>query len=228
VEQRILLIEDEPGLVMTLTDRLVGEGYLVESCLDGDSGLGQASGGTYDLILLDVMLPRKSGLDVCRQLRQNGVDTPILMLTARSQVVDKVVGLQLGADDYLTKPFDMMELLARVGALLRRAPKAASNNPLSYRFGQVQVNFKSGEVVRDGNPVALSAREFHLLRYLIDHRGAVVSREELLTEVWGYEAMPETRTVDVHMAWLRQKLEPNPKHPEFILTLRGLGYKFAG
>jgi two-component system, OmpR family, alkaline phosphatase synthesis response regulator PhoP len=150
------------------------------------------------------------------------------MLTARSQVVDKVVGLQLGADDYLTKPFDMMELLARVGALLRRAPKAASNNPLSYRFGQVQVNFKSGEVVRDGNPVALSAREFHLLRYLIDHRGAVVSREELLTEVWGYEAMPETRTVDVHMAWLRQKLEPNPKHPEFILTLRGLGYKFAG
>jgi two-component system alkaline phosphatase synthesis response regulator PhoP len=228
VEQRILLIEDEPGLVMTLTDRLVGEGYLVESCQDGDSGLGQASGGTYDLILLDVMLPRKSGLDVCRQLRQSGVDTPILMLTARSQVVDKVVGLQLGADDYLTKPFDMMELLARVGALLRRAPKAASNNPLSYKFGQVQVNFKSGEVVRDGNPIALSAREFHLLRYLIDHRGAVVSREELLTEVWGYEAMPETRTVDVHMAWLRQKLEPNPKHPEFILTLRGLGYKFAG
>jgi two-component system alkaline phosphatase synthesis response regulator PhoP len=228
VEQRILLIEDEPGLVMTLTDRLVGEGYLVESCSDGDTGLSQASGGTYDLILLDVMLPRKSGLDVCRQLRQNGVDTPILMLTARSQVVDKVVGLQLGADDYLTKPFDMMELLARVGALLRRAPKAASTNPLSYRFGQVQVNFKSGEVVREGNPVALSAREFHLLRYLIDHRGAVVSREELLTEVWGYEAMPETRTVDVHMAWLRQKLEPNPKHPEFILTLRGLGYKFAG
>ncbi len=228
MEQRILLIEDEPGLVMTLTDRLVGEGYLVESCSDGESGLGQANGSTYDLILLDVMLPKKSGLDVCRQLRQSGIETPILMLTARSQVVDKVVGLQLGADDYLTKPFDMMELLARVGALLRRAPKAASNNPLSYRFGQVQVSFKSGEVTRDGNPIALSAREFHLLRYLIEHRGAVVSREELLTEVWGYEAMPETRTVDVHMAWLRQKLEPNPKHPEFILTLRGLGYKFAG
>lgn len=210
---------------MTLTDRLQGEGYFVESRTDGETGLEQALSGAWDLILLDVMLPRKSGLDVCRKLRQAGIETPVLMLTARSQVVDKVVGLQIGADDYLTKPFDMMELLARIEALLRRVPAKLPSS--SYRFGGVSVNFKSAEVTRDGLPVQLSAREFHLLCYLIEHRGSVVSRDELLTEVWGYDALPSTRTVDVHMAWLRQKLEPNPKHPEYILTLRGLGYKFA-
>ncbi|MBM3745705.1 MAG: response regulator transcription factor [Acidobacteria bacterium] len=228
MERRILLIEDEPGLVLTLTDRLVREGYAVESATDGDTGLARASSGAFDLIILDLMLPRRSGLDVCRQLRQSGVETPILMLTARSQVVDKVVGLQLGGDDYLTKPFDMMELLARVEALLRRAARGPVTSGAVYSFGPVRVDFKSAEVTRDGQPVVLSAREFQLLRYLIENRGRVVSREELLKDVWGYHALPSTRTVDVHMAWLRQKLEANPKHPEFILTLRGLGYKFAG
>ena len=227
VERKILLIEDEAGLVMTLTDRLQGQGYAVASCGDGESGLKQAMAGGWDLIVLDLMLPGRNGLDVCRKLRQSGMETPILMLTARGEVVDKVVGLQLGADDYLTKPFDMMELLARIEALLRRAPKTAAQ-PAVYRFGSVPVNFKSAEVTRDGRAVPLSAREFQLLRYLIEHRGSLVSRDELLTEVWGYEALPSTRTVDVHMAWLRQKLEANPKHPEYILTLRGLGYKFAG
>jgi len=228
MERRILLIEDEPGLVLTLTDRLEREGYAVESATDGDTGLARASSGAFDLIILDLMLPRRSGLDVCRQLRQSGVETPILMLTARSQVVDKVVGLQLGGDDYLTKPFDMMELLARVEALLRRAARGPAAAGAVHSFGPVRVDFRSAEVTRDGQPVVLSAREFQLLRYLIENRGRVVSREELLKDVWGYHALPSTRTVDVHMAWLRQKLEANPKHPEFILTLRGLGYKFAG
>jgi len=228
VNRRILLIEDEPGLVLTLTDRLAGEHYELESCADGETGLERASAGGWDLIILDLMLPRKSGLEVCRRLRQAGLQTPILMLTARSQVVDKVVGLQLGADDYLTKPFDMTELLARVEALLRRAARSPLAAQPACSFGSVRVDFRSAEVTRDGRPVPLSAREYQLLRYFIENRGRVISREELLKEVWGYQALPSTRTVDVHMAWLRQKLEANPKHPEYILTLRGLGYKFAG
>ena len=226
--QKILLIEDEPGLVMTLTDRLQSEGYAVESCGDGDSGLARASAEAFDLILLDVMLPGKSGFEVCRKLRQTGISVPILMLTARGQVVDKVVGLQIGADDYVTKPFDVMELLARIGALLRRSSHEFPRLPAGYQFGAVRVDFRRAEVQRDGKPLSLSAREFQLLHYLIEHRGATLSREELLTRVWGYEAVPSTRTVDVHMAWLRQKLEDNPKYPQYILTVRGLGYKFAG
>ncbi len=212
---------------MTLTDRLEGEGYTVESMTDGESGLALAETGAYDLILLDVMLPKKSGFEVCRKLRTGGIETPILMLTARGQVVDKVVGLQIGADDYLTEPFDMMELLARIEALLRRTPRI-SPGATGYRFGQVHVDFRSAEVKRNGKAVAVSAREFQLLRYLIEHRGAVISRRQLLADVWGYEALVSTRTVDVHMSWLRQKLEANASHPDFILTIRGMGYKFAG
>jgi two-component system alkaline phosphatase synthesis response regulator PhoP len=226
MSKRILLVEDEPGLVMTLSDRLTSEGYSVESVRDGEMGLDRASAGGFDLILLDVMLPRKNGFDVCRDLRQRGVNTPVLMLTARGQLVDKVVGLKLGADDYLTKPFEMMELLARVEALLRRAPAVIS--PDTYQFANIQVDFRRAEVVRDGTPLELSAKEFQLLRYFIEHREATLSRDELLNEVWGYDAMPTTRTVDVHVAWLRQKLEPNPKHPQLILTVHGLGYKFVG
>ena len=226
---RILLIEDEPGLVLAITDRLVAEGYSVDSRTDGESGLLTAMQSTHDLILLDVMLPRKSGFDVCRYLRQNGVSTPVLMLTARGQLVDKLVGLQLGADDYVTKPFEMSELLARIAALLRRSAMAAATSPAtSFRFGGTEVNFRNGEVLRDGQSVALSAREFQLLRYLIEHRGELVTRDQMLKEVWGYDAMPSTRTVDVHMTWLRQKVEDDPHHPRFILTLRGLGYKFNG
>ena len=228
MSKRILLIEDEPGLVLTLTDRLTSEGYKIESARDGDTGLERASNEAFDAIILDVMLPRKNGFDVCRDLRQRGFNTPILMLTARGQVVDKVVGLKLGADDYLTKPFEMIELLARVEALLRRVPAMPSPQSGVYQFGPVKIDFRRAEVERDGEKIELSAKEFQLLRYFVEHREATLSRDELLNEVWGYDAMPTTRTVDVHVAWLRQKLELNPRHPRFILTVHGMGYKFVG
>src|SRR5262245_29255368 len=228
MNKRILLVEDEPGLVLTLSDRLASEGYNVDIARDGEAGLGRASSEFFDAIILDVMLPRKNGFDVCRDLRQRGINTPILMLTARGQVVDKVVGLKLGADDYLTKPFEMMELLARVEARLRRAPSTQAISADSYKFGNIQVDFRRAEIERNGQKIELSAKEFQLLRYFIEHREATISRDELLNEVWGYDAMPSTRTVDVHIAWLRQKLEPNPKHPQYILTIHGMGYKFVG
>jgi two-component system alkaline phosphatase synthesis response regulator PhoP len=224
--KRILLVEDEPGLVLTLTDRLSAEGYEVAAALDGVSGLARATGEAWDLILLDVMLPGRGGFDVCRDLRQQGVATPIIMLTARGQVIDKVVGLKLGADDYLTKPFDMLELLARVEVQLRRTA-AASHGAAELRFGDVVIDTRKAEVRRAGQVIELSAREFLLLKYFVEHRGETLSREQLLNEVWGYHAMPSTRTVDVHVAWLRQKIEPNPRHPQFILTLHGLGYRFV-
>src|ERR1044071_8176380 len=228
MSKRILLVEDEPGLVLTLTDRLASEGFTVETARDGEAGLRRATGELFDLIILDVMMPRKNGFDVCRDLRQQGVLTPVIMLTARGQVVDKVVGLKLGADDYVTKPFEMIELLARVEAMLRRVPAPPAVRSEAYQFGSVRVVFRRAEVYLDDKAVELSAREFQLLRYFIDKRGNTISREELLNEVWGYNAMPSTRTVDVHVAWLRQKLEPNPRHPQYILTVHGLGYKFVG
>jgi two-component system alkaline phosphatase synthesis response regulator PhoP len=226
--KRILLIEDEPGLVMIMTNRLESQGYVVEAARDGLAGFSMAAGGAFDLVLLDVMLPGKSGLDVCRDLREQGVETPIVMLTARGQVFDKVAGLKLGADDYVTKPFDMAELLARIEALLRRAPGRTKLSPDGYTFGSVRVDFRGAEVYRDDSPVELSAQEFKLLRYFIEQRGVTLSRNKLLDEVWEYDATPSTRTVDVHVAWLRQKLEPNPRHPQYILTVHGLGYKFIG
>ena len=225
--QRLLLVEDEPGLVMTLTDRLTAEGYDVTTVSEAGAALATASNGRFDAILLDVMLPGGNGFDICRTARQRGVTTPILMLTARGQVVDRVVGLKLGADDYLVKPFDMAELLARVEALLRRSAAPAQPPAETVRFGDVAVDFRKAEITRGGHPIDLSAREFKLLRYFLEHRGAALSRDELLNEVWGYNAMPTTRTVDVHVAWLRQKLEDNPRHPQYILTVHGLGYKFA-
>ena len=206
--RRLLLVEDEPGLIMTLTDRLMAEGYEVESATDAPTGLETASAGAFDAILLDVMLPGGNGLDVCRTLRQRGVQTPILMLTAKGQVVDRVVGLKLGADDYLVKPFEMAELLARVEALLRRSGTASSATFTgeAFRFGDISIDFRRAEVIKAGTTLDLSAREFKLLKYFIEHRGAALSRDELLNEVWGYNAMPSTRTVDVHVAWLRQKL----------------------
>jgi two-component system alkaline phosphatase synthesis response regulator PhoP len=225
---RILLVEDEPGLRLTLTDRLSSEGYTVECAADGDLGLRRASEEHFDLVILDVMLPGRSGLEVCRDLRQRSLTIPILMLTARGQLLDRVVGLKLGADDYLTKPFEMAELLARVEARLRGHCAVGAPPRQAYRFGAVRVDFRRAEVVRDERPVQLSAKEFQLLRYFVEHRGESVTREELLHAVWGYNAMPETRTVDVHVAALRRKLEQAPRHPEFILTLHGLGYRFVG
>ena len=225
---KILLVEDEAGLVVTLSDRLRNEGYWVESARDGRQGLDRALNDPFDLIILDLMLPQKSGIDVCRDLRQNGLAVPILMLTARSQTVDKVLGLKIGADDYVTKPFDMLELLARVEALLRRAPSTPASLGTVHQIGPIRVDLRRTQVWRDRQLVALSAREFQLLRYFIEHRGATLSRSELLEQVWGYGSTTGTRTVDVHVAGLRQKLESDPKQPRLILTVLGLGYKFAG
>src|SRR5688572_16301190 len=227
---KLLLVEDEQGLVLTLTDRLESEGFEVVTASDGKAGLEAASTESFDLILLDVMLPKKNGYDVCRDLRQKRIATPVLMLTAKGETIDKVLGLKLGADDYLTKPFEMIELLARVEALLRRSPGQSSdgNGLDTFRFGEVSIDFKRAAVVKKNQSIDLSAMEFKLLQFLIENRGHVHSRDHLLDEVWGYDAMPSTRTVDVHIAWLRQKLEENPRHPNFIQTVHGLGYKFVG
>ena len=219
----ILLVEDEEGLRMTLSDRLRSEGYAVDFAADGDEGLNKATSQPFDLIILDIMLPNRSGLDVCRDVRLAGLATPILLLTARDQTADKVIGLKLGADDYVTKPFDTLELMARVEALLRRSPGRATHTVL--QLGPLRMDVRATEVTRDGKDVALSAREFQLLRHFMEHPGATLSRSELLQEVWGYEDGTFTRTVDVHIASLRQKLEKDPKHPELILTVPGMGYK---
>lgn len=225
--KKILIIEDEPGLRLTLTDRLRSEGYEVDTASDGLEGEAKAITNAFDLILLDVMLPGKGGFDVCRDLRQHGTATPILMLTARGQTIDKVLGLKIGADDYLTKPFESMELLARIEALLRRNAAPAAAPAASYSFGDVKVDVRRTEVRKGGEEISLSAKEFQLLKYFLEHRGDTLSREVLLHEVWDYDSTPTTRTVDVHVAWLRQKLEENAKQPRWILTVHGMGYKFA-
>jgi two-component system alkaline phosphatase synthesis response regulator PhoP len=222
----VLFVEDEEALRMTVGDRLRNEGYAVECAADGDEGFEKATQIPFDLIILDVMLPRKSGFVVCRDIRQAGLITPILMLTARGQTSDKVNGLKIGADDYVTKPFNMLELMARVEALLRRAPSRPVAQTSGFDFGSIHVDLLGTEATRDGEVVNLSAREFQLLRYFIERRGTTLSREELLKQVWGYSADMYTRTVDVHVASLRQKLEEDPKQPKFILTVQGLGYKF--
>ena len=225
---RILLVEDEKGLIVTLTDRLTAEGYEVSSCTDGEPGYATAACGKFDLLILDVMLPKKNGYDIARDLRQQGINTPILMLTAKGETIDRVLGLKLGADDYLTKPFEVIELLARIEALLRRSNAMAENKTNgTFRFGDVGVDFKKAEVRREDSLVDLSAMEFKLLQFFIENRGSVHSRDELLDAVWGYDAMPTTRTVDVHIAWLRQKIEENPRHPRYIQTVHGMGYKFV-
>jgi two-component system alkaline phosphatase synthesis response regulator PhoP len=222
---RILLVEDDPGLRLTLTDRLDREGYRVSTASDGEDGFAQAAREPFALVILDVMLPGRDGFEVCRDLRGQGVRTPVLMLSARGQIEDRVAGLRLGADDYLTKPFEMAELLARIEARLRRA--GASPHDV-HRFGSVEVDLRAAEVRRDGQLVELSAKEFKLLRYFVQHPGASLTRNELLDQVWGADAMPTTRTVDVHVAWLRRKLEADPRRPALIVTVHGLGYKFVG
>ncbi len=222
----ILLVEDEYALRMTLGDRLRKEGYVVDCAADGEEGFIKATQLPFDLIVLDLMLPRRDGLDVCSGIRQSGLITPILMLTARGRTPDKVAGLKLGADDYLTKPFKMPELLARIEALLRRGPTRPAPPPAVYEFGNVSVDLRGTEVVRHGERVNLSAREFQLLRFFLENEGVTLSRQDLLTRVWGYSASTFTRTVDVHVASLRQKLEDDPRRPRFFVTVQGLGYKF--
>jgi two-component system, OmpR family, alkaline phosphatase synthesis response regulator PhoP len=227
VKARILMVEDEEALRMTLTDRLRNEGYEVDLAADGNQGFDKATQSAFDLVLLDVMLPRKSGFDVCREIRAAGMAVPILMLTAKGQTVDKVTGLKIGADDYVTKPFDSSELVARIEALLRRTRVYAPAHPTVHEIGDLRIDVSGTTVSRNGKNIALSAREFQLLRYLLEHRGTTMSRGDILKDVWGYSANTFTRTVDVHVASLRQKIENDPKQPERVLTVPGLGYKWA-
>mgnify|MGYP003576291264 CR=1 FL=1 len=226
MRRRILLVEDEAGLRRTLKDLLVSSGYVVETSGDGVEAQGRAETEAFDLIVLDVMLPSRSGFDVARNLRKNGVQTPILMLTARTELNNKVQGFKSGADDYVTKPFEAPELLVRVEALLRRAQTGSRKKIQAWDFEDISVDFTKARLIRKGKQIDLSERECRLLQHLIESRGEVVTRDELLEEVWGYEAPPMTRTVDVHISWLRQKLEDDPANPRFIVTVHGQGYRF--
>ncbi len=226
MNENILLVEDQDALRTTLSDRLRGEGYVVETAKDGQEGLEKVTSIPFDLLILDVMLPYRSGFDLCRDIRQSGLATPILFLTARNDIVDKVVGFKLGGDDYLTKPFESAELIVRIEALLRRAPVQTGRGV--HQVGALRVDFARKEVIRDGKPVHLSGREFQLLRYFMERAGQTISRAELLRAVWGYDASAFTRTVDVHVFSLRRKLEEEPSRPELITTVAGVGYRFAG
>jgi two-component system alkaline phosphatase synthesis response regulator PhoP len=224
---KILIVEDEPNMVAGLRDNFEYEGYQVITAGDGVEGLNRALADSPDIVVLDVMMPRMSGLDVCKQLKAKRPSVPIIMLTARGQEVDKVVGLELGADDYVTKPFSIRELIARVKAVLRRA-QVLPKEQERYSFGEVQVNLRSYQVVKRGKSVDFSAKEFDLLKYFLCHPGETLSRDRLLEEVWGYAHYPTTRTVDAHIVRLRQKIEPVPDEPRYILTVHGVGYKFVG
>lgn len=223
----ILIVEDEPGLALVVADLLRAEGHEVETAADGNAGLRIALARTFDLLILDVMLPGLGGYEVCDSLRRHGFDGAILMLTARGEIADRVKGLRTGADDYLVKPFDPDELVARVGALLRRVHKEELTPVMKFQFGGVTADFSKGEFVKDSRPVNLAAKEIELLRHLINHRGQVLSRSHLLEQLWKHQPHITERTVDVHIAWLRQKLESEPGSPRFILTARGEGYYFS-
>jgi two-component system, OmpR family, alkaline phosphatase synthesis response regulator PhoP len=227
MKRRILLVEDEPGLRRTLKDLLVSSGYVVETSEDGAEAQTRAENDLFDLIVLDVMLPSRSGFDVAKNLRKGGIETPILMLTARTELNNKVQGFKSGADDYLTKPFEAPELIVRIEALLRRAQSGARKRINSWEFQGIFVDFAKAQMTKNGQSVVLSERECRLLKHLIESRGEVVTRDELLQEVWGYASAPMTRTVDVHISWLRQKLEDDPANPRFIVTVHGQGYRFA-
>jgi two-component system alkaline phosphatase synthesis response regulator PhoP len=222
---KILIVEDEPDMVLGLKDNFEFEGYEVITATDGEAGLERARSAKPDLIILDVMLPRLSGLEVCKSLRGEGWEGPILMLTARGQEIDKVVGLELGADDYVTKPFSIRELLARVRAALRRT-EGGRKRLGRYSFADVDVDFEAYVAKKGDQSLELSPREFELLRYLIERKGETVTRDQLLEDVWGYDSYPSTRTVDTHIAKLRAKIGDSGSEPRWILTIHGMGYKF--
>lgn len=226
---RILIIEDEPAMQLGLKDNLEMEGYEVDLANDGEAGMSRIRSGRFDLILLDVMLPKLSGFDVCRAARAEGVRTPIVLLTARGEEIDKVLGLELGADDYITKPFGVRELLARIKAILRRSQAAAegSSKEGNLSIGRLTVNFNTFVTLQDGKEIKLSHKEVEILACLYKNRNKVVSRYELLEQVWGYEEQITTRTVDNFIARLRQKAEINPNTPKIILTVHGSGYKMV-
>jgi DNA-binding response OmpR family regulator len=222
---RILVVEDEPGIALGLENDLRLEGYDVEVARDGESGLRRVHEQKFDLVLLDVMLPRKDGFAVCREIRRAGLPVAVIVLTAKAQEAEKVLGLELGADDYVTKPFSPLELRARIKAVLRRG---SPNTPDVYRFGDVEVNVTRGEIRRAGVPVETTAIEFRLLTTFIRLRGRVLTREQLLDEVWGRDSAPTDRVVDNHIMNLRRKIEEQPDAPRFVVSLRGMGYRFDG
>ena len=224
---RVLIVEDDESMAVALKDGFAYEGYSVTLAKDGAAGMRMACEGNHDLVVLDVMLPKVSGLDILRRVRGDGGKVPVIMLTARGQEIDKVLGLKLGADDYVTKPFSFMELMARVEAVLRRTSGQAGTLD-SYQFGDLKVNFRTFEATRNGEAISLTAREFKILMYLVEHRGEVLPREKLLGAVWGYDSIPVTRTVDMHIAKLRKKIESTPADPRYIVTVHGVGYKFTG
>jgi DNA-binding response OmpR family regulator len=224
---KVLVVEDDDSMAVALKDGFEYEGHKVVMARDGEEGLRLASESTPDLMILDVMLPKMSGLDVCREIRKKNSSLPIIMLTARGQEIDKVLGLKLGADDYVTKPFGFLELMARVEALLRRVSGREALMD-KYQFGDVSVNFRRGEARKGTEAIELTAREFRLLRYFIEHKGEVIAREELLDSVWDYDNTPLTRTVDMHVAKLRKKIEDVAAEPKFIVTVHRVGYKFLG
>ena len=226
MHSRILLVEDEPGVALVVSDLLCAEGNTVETASDGQTGLRMATEGSFDLLILDVMLPGLGGFEICHAVRERGFDGAILMLTAKRRVRDRVEGLQTGADDYLVKPFDPDELVARVNALLRRIHKAQLTPVMHIQFGNVMANFARGEFSKNGKPVILAAKEAELLRFLVNRRGQVLSREIILKQIWTDCPFITPRTVDVHIAWLRQKVEEKPEAPKHILTIRGEGYRF--
>jgi len=224
---RILLIEDDPGLARMVADLLTTDGYHVEWAANGARGLERTLAGNFDLLVLDVMLPDQSGHELCREIRRRGIGSAILMLTAKVQVSDLMVGLRLGADDYMARPFDPAELRARVAALVRRSGGQHSQSIRKFKFGDVEVDFDRSETRKAGRPIDMAAKELRLLHYLVTNRQRVVTRDEILQRVWDYNGGVCSRTIDVHIAWLRQKLEDNPQHPKHIETIRGKGYRFT-
>jgi DNA-binding response OmpR family regulator len=225
--RKVLIIEDDQAMAVALRDGFSYEGYNVEVARDGALGLKLATDRNHDLIILDVMLPKVCGLDVCKRLRNEGNQTPIIMLTARGQEIDKVVGLKTGADDYVTKPFSFLELMARVEAILRRTARAEDAFEQA-QFGDVVLNFKNLEAHKGGRALDLSPREFKILKYFLEHKGEIVTRDQLLDAVWGYDGFPLTRTVDMHIAKLRHKIEDSAADPHYIITVHRAGYKFIG
>ncbi len=228
MKKKILIIEDEEDLVKGLKLNLADEGYEVDWASDGEEGLRKAMQETPDLIILDIMLPEMDGLEVCRELRQKNIGIPIIMLTAKGEEIDKVVGLEIGADDYITKPFSVRELLARLKAHLRRAERDEKAVPKVYSFGDVEIDFAHFKARRKGKELDLTSIEMEILKYLIAHRGEVVTRDDMLDKIWGYDSYPTTRTIDNHILKLRKKIEEDPAHPQYILSVYGGGYRFVG
>jgi len=228
MKKKILIIEDEMDLIKGLKMNLSDEGFEVDWAIDGAEGLRKALEEKPDLILLDIMLPEMNGLEVCRKLRQNKTGIPVIMLTAKGEEIDKVVGLEIGADDYMTKPFSIRELLARIKVQLRRVESDAKPVLKNYSFGDIEVDFGQYKVRRSGNELDLTSFEMEILKYFIAHRGEVVSRDDLLDKIWGYESYPITRTIDSHILNIRKKIEDDPAHPKYILTVYGGGYRFTG